>query len=112
MSGTVLPFTGPWRGRFEPAHGTFTAQLCALADARLILAAKQAADDWMSVMLIGLLASMDRPHLLRLELAIGTHADRSEASQQALALIRLANGDKDYRARVLCAVEALQGRGA
>jgi len=112
MSATVLPFTGNWEGRIEPSSFEMVAQRTAMADARQIVAAKASADNWMSVVLLGLLASMHKPDLLRLELAIGTHAERNDGARQALALVRLGSSGKDHRARVLAAIEVLQAREA
>lgn len=111
MSARVLQFTGEWQGRTKPQSQKHLLQRAALFEARQIMEAKQAADNWMSVMLLGLLQSMHSPDRLRLGLAIGTHAGDNSGARQALALIRLAGsdkGDKEHRARVMAALSVLQ----
>lgn len=108
-SARILPFTGHWQGRFTATEYQNEAELTALCDARQIRAAHAEANNWMATLLIGLLASMHKPDLLRLELAIGTHANPCEAASQALALIRMANGSKDHKERVAAMLDALAG---
>lgn len=108
MSAAILKFTGNWEGRFEPSLCTMEAQANAIHDARQIIAAKNAANNWTSVVLVALLASMDEDQKVRLELAIAAHAECDEAARQALAMVRLANCGKEHRARVLAAVDVLQ----
>ena len=108
MSAVVLRFTGDWKGWVEPATAEMEARENALHDARQIIAAKRAEDSWTATVLTGMLAAMDKPHLLRLELAIGTHGECNDATRQALALVRLGNCGKDHRRRVKSAIDALQ----
>ncbi len=111
MTARILRFTGAWQGRIEPREPEDQADAIALHDARQIIAAKREADNWMSVVLLGMLASMDKPYLLRAELAIGTHAKTGPAMAQALALVRLGSCGKEHRARVMAALNVLQERG-
>lgn len=110
----ILKFTRPWQGRFEASDFErdvrIEAHATALHDARQIIAARREADNWMATLLLGMLAAMDGPALLRAEVAIGAHADCNAAARQALALIRLANCGKEHRARVLSAIDVLQER--
>lgn len=112
MSARVLKFTGAWEGRFDPADvANAAAQTNAVNDARQIIAAKEAVNDWTSILWIALLASMDKPHLLRMELAVAARADNDAHARQALAMLRLANCGKEHRQRVMDAIDVLQGRG-
>ena len=108
----VLKFTGNWEGHLEASHCELEAQATALRDARQIIAARREADNWMSTLLVGMLATMEKEQLVRLELSIAKRVDADAGTRQALSLIRLANSGKEHRDRVSSALGVLQDRGA
>jgi len=110
VSAAVLGFSGEWQGRFEPRCQTEEQRKdqAAFRNARKIQAAKYEADNWMSRLLIALLATMPDEQRMKLELTLCTQA-HSEDAQQALALVRFALAGKEERRRIQAMLVKLQG---
>jgi hypothetical protein len=107
MSAVILPFKG--RGEPEAVTPPKPAEARALHDARLIMAAKRANDDWTARLLLALLQTLGSKQLRLLEFRLLGHNLDSESAVQALALVELTTGNVDHRRRVEKALVSLTG---
>jgi hypothetical protein len=98
----VLKFTGRWQGSTKPIP-SHSAEARAFYDARLICGAKRDNDDWTARLLLVLLETLTikQRELLEFRL-IGPSLSNLDnvSARQALAVVRLVNGDKGHRERV------------
>ena len=103
MTAAVLPFKGEPDGPiFEASPATFRAQQEAVRDARLIREAHRQNSDWTAQLLVALVSVLDERQLLRAEARLDN--SESEDALQAIAVLRLASGDKEHKQRVRAAL--------
>ena len=110
MSGAVLPFSAKTEPRFMRSTHKQRQDAADIRNVLLIREAKREADNWLTIAFLALLQGLDSEQQRSVEArAVAQTINGSREAEQALAVIRLATGPREYRQRIRAMLARMDG---